>query len=107
MEVLTNAFRYLVKEDRKFMMENNQYPTSFLILDKNLDINIDDIFNSLTLEENIQIRLISHQENLIIIKILDEFIMIRVEDVDGKPKNIHMIKYRYEYQKEDAMRWIS
>lgn len=107
MEVLTNAFRYLVKEDRKMMIENNQYPTSFLILDKNLDINNNDIFNSLTLEENIEIRVISNQENLIIIKILDEFVMIRIEDVDGRPRNIHMVKYKYEYQKNDAIHWIS
>jgi len=107
MEVLTNAFRYLIKEDRKMMIENNQYPTSFLILDKNLDINNNDIFNSLTLEENMEISLISHQEDLIIIKIIDEFVMIRIENVDEKPRNIHMIKYKYEYQKNDAMRWIS
>ncbi len=107
MEILTNAFRYLVKEDRKMMMENNQYPTSFLILDNNLDINNNDIFNSLTLEGNIRISIISNQENLIIIKILDEFVMIRIGNIDGKPRNIHMIKYKYEYQKDDAIRWIS
>jgi len=106
MDVFINAFRYLVKEDRKSMIEQNQYPTSFLILNKNLNINKDDILNSLSFDNNIQIKLIINRDDLIVIKILDEFIMIRIENIDGKPRNIHMVKYKYEYQKDDAMRWI-